>query len=157
MAPAEPLRRQAQPIAIAIAAQQSIRNPRLIASEPTSRTDGQAASFPAKLLRPIQVPKAIMASRQTVEISATKMDRVTIQCLGTGRASTRSMNPFSISITGIVASVTEIETSAPITTGWKYPRQTIPLNVRNMVNEGPKTSRANEGIRSAIFANELEA
>jgi hypothetical protein len=63
-----------------------------------------------------------------VEINATKMDRVTIQCLATGRASTRSMNPVSISITGTVASVTEAETSAPITIGWKYPRHTIPLN-----------------------------
>src|SRR5450755_1735888 len=100
---------------------------------------------------------AIMVSRYAVEISATKMDRVTIQCLATGRASTRSMNPVSISITGIVASVTETETSAPITTGWKYPRQTIPLNVRNVTNEGPNTSRANEGTKSPIFANELEA
>ena len=48
MAPAEPLRRQAQPIAIAIAAQQSIRNPRLIASEPVRPADGHAGFFAAK-------------------------------------------------------------------------------------------------------------
>ena len=46
IAPAEPLR-QAQPIAIAIAAQQSLRNPRLIASEQVRPADGRAASFAA--------------------------------------------------------------------------------------------------------------
>src|SRR3954453_7365490 len=92
-----------------------------------------------------------------VEIRATRMDRVTIQCLATRRASTRSMNPVSISITGTVAIVTETEISAPITTGWEYPRHTIPLNVRRATTEGPNTSRTNEGIRLPISAKELEA
>ncbi len=85
MAPAEPLRRQAQPIAIAIAAQQSNRNPRLIASEPMSEADGQAAFFAANNFKTNPgAERHHGESRYAVEISTTRMDRFTDPSPGHG-------------------------------------------------------------------------
>src|SRR5215831_810600 len=108
-------RREAAPIAIAIAFQHNINRAKFDASDRIKLLSGHVAPAAANTFRPPHVPINIIESTATVLTSITAIERVIIQWRATGRDRIRSINPVSISDVGVVPNAMDRPTREPIT------------------------------------------